>query len=143
MSLEGGARKGPDFDQVPLRGYFPDVESFDEFMKVFSLPDAEKGQVSSPAWADVRREEKAGRLSVLAQMAKNDPTAWRCLLREIEEIQWLFERIAGRVDPLADPVKLHGKQCYNSGAAKGLETLRWFLNPDTMDGMVDKLLPRA
>ena len=87
----------------------------------------------------VRREEKAGRLGVLAQMAMNDPQAWLCLLREIEEVQWMFERMAGRVNVEQDPVSTHGKQCYNSGAAKGLETLRWFLRPETLNDTITKL----
>lgn len=137
--LNGGETRKPDFDQAPLANYFPRPEDYDAFMRVYALPDPEMQGAKPPAWSDVRREEKAGRLMVLEQMAMNDPEAWRCLLREVEELQVQFERLAGKVKPEDDPVARHGKQCYTSGMGAGLGILRNVLQPDSLSKAVKNL----
>jgi hypothetical protein len=125
MALEGGTE-----------GVFNPQDAFDELAASMDLP-GEPGAVTPE---DVRAQAEFQYLSRIVNMARGSQGGWDLLRRFIGERARKWADRCASINPEEDPVKRHGRQCFNAGAAFGLAMLAVSLSIPRLDRDLDRLL---
>lgn len=98
----------------------PNEEISKHLEAIWCVPGDGVGPLSSK---DVKNQAKREILNRLLSFAENSPEIWKALKTFIAEQALFYAKFCADINPAIDPVRSHGTQCWNAGAATALARL--------------------